>query len=292
MQNWQLAAEALFSGLMMSNVPNFSDELNWLKSKGHSSIEGTLTNASTGVGDSVLAVAIKAVNQEEKGDVFMWEQFLNRVWNAPGSLRTRVSQLDEFVAKYLIDDDSARFLFDICYTQWLSEEGAQGELSDAWLSDEEMISDRGSELLTVLMYIQEVNASGLEADLNDFVDAFLTDEDFDLQDDLGVFDVLIQQAPNLNLAYVPLIQESKAASVDTPLEGLLPGIMCFFKDPADPMQGIGPIFSARLLDQQVLPIYMCLITALKEKWCFPEHTRPNALQRTFFGANQADSSNA
>jgi hypothetical protein len=240
----------------------------------------------------VLAVAIKAVNQEEKGDVFMWEQFLNRVWNAPGSLRTRVSQLDEFVAKYLIDDDSARFLFDICYTQWLSEEGAQGELSDAWLSDEEMISDRGSELLTVLMYIQEVNASGLEADLNDFVDAFLTDEDFDLQDDLGVFDVLIQQAPNLNLAYVPLINQSKAASVDTPLEGLLPGIMCFFKDPADPMQGIGPIFSARLLDQQVLPIYMCLITALKEKWCFPEHTRPNALQRTFFGANQADSSNA
>ncbi|MFM7586821.1 MAG: hypothetical protein ACKO6M_07370, partial [Bacteroidota bacterium] len=64
MQNWQLAAEALFSGLMMSNVPNFSDELNWLKSKGHSSIEGTLMNASTGVGDSVLSVAIKAVNQE------------------------------------------------------------------------------------------------------------------------------------------------------------------------------------------------------------------------------------
>ncbi len=287
MQHWQLAAEALFSGLLMRDITPCSDESNWVRTGDFAPTTGSEFNPASVLGHSVLAVAIQAVNEEEGSVALIWDQFLLNVWNSTGSLRSRVSQLDAFSARYLMDDDSARYLFDICYTHWLSIEGAQGELSDAWLSDEEMLSDRGSELLTVLMYIQEVNASGLEADLNDFVDAFLTDEDFDLQDDLGVFEVLIQQAPYLDRPYGQLIQESIRAAVDTPLEGLLPGIMCFFKDPSDPQQGIGPIFSARRLENQVLPIYMCLTTALKASWCFPEHMRPNALQRTFYGPNQA-----
>jgi hypothetical protein len=220
--------------------------------------------------------------------VLIWDEFLNRVWNCSGALLTRVKQLDAFVARYLIHEDSARFLFDLCYTYWLSVESARGDLNEAWLSDEEMLADRGSELLTVFMYIQEVKASQLEADLNDFVDAFLTDEDFDMQDDLGVFEVLIQQAPMLELPYSQLIKENIRASADTPLEGLLPGLMCFFKDASEPGRGIESVFSARSTDRHILPVYLCLMTALRAEWCFSSHLRPTVLQSTFFATNQAD----
>lgn len=287
MQNWQLAAEALLSGLMMSHISGFPHELNWLREGSKDMLDRPPYNSGQSADQSILAVAIQAVNKEEGTVVFMHEQFLIQVWNCSGPLRNRVAKLDDFIERYILEDDSARFLFDVCYTHWLSTESVKGDLSDAWLSDEEMLADRGSELLTVLMYIQEVNASGLEADLNDFVDAFLTDEDFDMQDDLGVFEVLIQQAPGLELPYAQLIQDSFKASIGTPLEALLPGLMCFFKDAGEPIHGIGPVFSARSVDKHLLPVYMCLMTALKSEWCFPEHLRPNSLQRTFFGSEQA-----
>jgi len=288
MKNWELAAEALFSGFLLSEVPTFADESVWLKTA-HLSDEGAGRSIHSDLmAHSVLAVAIKALDQEAEAPVLIWNEFLNRVWNCSGSLRTRVEELDSFVARFLIHDDPARFLFDVCYTYWLSVESARGDLSEAWLSDEEMLADRGSELLTVLMYIQEVNASQLEADLNDFVDAFLTDEDFDLQDDLGVFEVLIQQAPTLDLSYAQLIRESIRASDDSPLQGLLPGLMCFFKDPGDPNRGIEPVFSARSSDRNLLPVYLCLMTALRSEWCFSPHLRPAMLQSIFFATNQAD----
>ncbi|MBM3917934.1 MAG: hypothetical protein FJ344_00310 [Sphingomonadales bacterium] len=286
MQTWKLAAEALFSGFLLSNTPIFANESNWIRtgclpdSAADSSVRpGIISN-------SAIAVAIDAAGKKEGASLSIWDEFLDQVWNCPGQLRARVAQLDGFVDRYLIDEESAHFLFDVSYTYWLSEECAKGDLNEVWLADEEMLVDRGSELLTVLMYLQEVNASGLEADLNDFVDAFLTDEDFDLQDDLAVFEVLIQQSSSMAFPYPRLIRESLNVSVGTPLDGLLPGLMCFFKDPADPMHGMGYVFSARLVDKHILPVYMCLMAALKSEWCFPQHLRPNSVQSLFFGLIQ------
>jgi len=333
MQTWQMAAEALFSGLLLSNTPPFEDEQAWVMTGIRPKTDFPRIPPSDAARTSVLAAAIRAVagereakglpsatdGEKDKGEPimsggpttsgvvvdygepaamggpsttdgaaagrtpFLWDEFLVRVWNCEGNLRTRVAQLDSFLDRYVIDELTSCFIFDVCYTHWLSAESALGELSEAWLADEEMIADRGSELLTVLMYLQEVAASGLEPDLNDFVDAFLTDEDFDLQDDLGVFEVLIQQSDTLQYPYPRLIRESSAAATGTPLEGMLAGLLCFFKEPSDPSAGLGSVFGARLSDAHALPVFMCLAAASKSAWCFPKHLRPNLVQSHFFG---------
>ncbi|MBA4303916.1 MAG: hypothetical protein C0424_06800 [Sphingobacteriaceae bacterium] len=127
------------------------------------------------------------------------------------------------------------YIFDLLYISWLSWQESQG--NDDWMDSpewqrlEEKLAERGTEMLTMLMYLQEVVDSELKANLDDFLEEFLIDEEMDFQEDLEVYEEVIENRPWLDLTYAEMVSNAEQLEEQTAIPELFTPLFCFFKSP-------------------------------------------------------------
>src|SRR6202000_1546800 len=104
-----------------------------------------------------------------------------------------------------------------------------------WEDIEEQTLDRGTELLNLLLYLNECEDENIEPELEDYLKEFLLVDEDEFQDEYRIYEPIIA---NQILMESPVAEISKVAAglpEDSELKELFYPIMCYFQntDPSD-----------------------------------------------------------
>jgi NTP pyrophosphatase (non-canonical NTP hydrolase) len=166
---------------------------------------------------------------DEFGDVFASdEDFLGKV-----------ALLDEVFDENPQIEDLREVFFDLLMINFFSADVKKLEEdyldTPEWESIEEETLDRGTELLNLLLYLNECEDEEIEPELEDYLKEFLLVDEDEFQDEYRIDEPIIA---NQILVESPVAEISKiAASLpeDSELKELFYPVMCFFQniDPTD-----------------------------------------------------------
>jgi hypothetical protein len=161
----------------------------------------------------------------------------------------------------------AEYLFDLFYISWLSwQEDAGNEDwmdSDEWQRMEDKLAERGTEMLNMMMYLQEVRDTGIKANLDDFIEQYLGDDELDFQDDIEVYEEVIANRNWLDLPYHQMVAQAEAMEDDTAIPELFTPLFCFFKSPEKAQINLLATLSAGGNVKRNLPVVLCLLAFYK-----------------------------
>ena len=145
----------------------------------------------------------------------------------------KIKALDTEVAKLQIPDDIGELLFDILLFNFFSEDsqrlGEQFFESKDWQKIEDSIIDRGTELMNILLYLQECKDSGIKVTLDDYLDEYLIGEDELDKDELEVYEAIIKNRDEIVTSDSQTMIELANCNLDSPLGDQLLPILLFFE---------------------------------------------------------------
>ncbi|MCB9252872.1 MAG: hypothetical protein H6605_10420 [Flavobacteriales bacterium] len=145
----------------------------------------------------------------------------------------KVQLLDAYLKKQAIPENTRELLFDILLYNFFSEDSERLEESffesKSWDKIENAILDRGTELLNLMLYLQECKDSGIKADLDDYLDEYLTaDEEFE-NEEFEVYEDIIKNRDVIADGNVHTMLEIAAKNSDSELGDQLLPILLFFE---------------------------------------------------------------
>lgn len=158
-----------------------------------------------------------------------------------GELVTAFSQMDSFEVKLAAVDAAfdahptfeplREFCFDLLMVNFFAADsirlGADYLESAEWAEIEESILDRGTELLNLLLYINECKEADAELSLDDFLKEFLLTDDDLYQDEHVIYEAIIKNQ-NLVDGEIKDIVESAAQVDDEDIQEIYVPLMVFF----------------------------------------------------------------
>lgn len=145
-----------------------------------------------------------------------------------------LTEFDNLFVKHPAFKIHKEYFFDIFFVHALSlqeEEGEDFMESPEWLKVEAKLENRGTELLNILMYLREVQESELRANLDDFLNEFVLDDEFDYQDDAEVYEEVISNKNWIELTYSEMVRNCESLEDETAIPEIFTPLFCFFKSP-------------------------------------------------------------
>lgn len=242
------AAEGLFTGIRLAHLP-FVNELVAKKPEDilHA-LEAALPDREDAATRHMLTEAFQAYQ-----DLLVSEEELGQ----------RLKALDQLVAANTALAAYKEYFFDLLYVAWLSAQQEVGNEdwmdTPEWQQMEDKLAERGTEMLSMLMYLQEVRDSGLKATLDDFIDGYLGDDELEFQDDLEVYEEVITNREWLDLTYVEMVQYAEAMEEETAIPELFTPLFCFFKSPEKVQINILATLGAGGNLKRNLPVTICML---------------------------------
>lgn len=150
----------------------------------------------------------------------------------------RYKQLGAWFGSHPQMEDLEDVAFDLLMVQFLAGEPHPENYfeSQEWERLEEKTLDKGSEMLTLLLYTSEAIEEDAEISLRDFLDEFLLVGDDGLQDDYRIFESLIvnEGLTEANLESIREVQ--KTVKVDTGLQPYFVPMILFFQYAEDTLE--------------------------------------------------------
>jgi hypothetical protein len=214
------AATGLFSGIRLAQIPNIDQVKGKKPEEVLVFLETALQKQHGGSSEQEIQTA--------------FSQYTDLMAQTDDLMRD-MKALDAIVQKSASLVMYKEYLFDLLYVAWLSKQEEEGQEdwmeSPEWLRIEDQVSERGTEMLHMLMYLQEVRDSEMKATLDDFIEGYLTDDELEFQDDLEVYEELIANRDWLDLTYVEMVAKTEAIEEETALPELFTPLFCFFKSP-------------------------------------------------------------
>jgi hypothetical protein len=161
------------------------------------------------------------------------------VFSSGEDFMTKVGMMDEVFDDYPQLEALREVFFDLLLINFFSEDIKKLEedyLDTAeWEAIEEETLDRGTELLNLLLYLNECEDEEIEPELEDYLKEFLLVDEDEFQDEYRIYEPIIA---NQVLMESPVAEISKVAASlpdDSELKELFYPIMCYFQniDPSD-----------------------------------------------------------
>lgn len=102
--------------------------------------------------------------------------------------------------------------------------------SPAWEKIEEKTLDRGTELLNVLLYLNECDDEEIEPGLEDYLKEFLLVEDDEFQDEHRIYEEVIANQALMESSVEEIGKVARSIPEDSEIKELFYPVMCFFHD--------------------------------------------------------------
>jgi hypothetical protein len=147
---------------------------------------------------------------------------------------TKVDLLDEIFDNHPQLDSLREVFFDLLMINFFSADVKKLEEdyldTPEWEDIEEQTLDRGTELLNLLLYLNECEDEGIEPELEDYLKEFLLVDEDEFQDEYRIYEPVIAHQVLMDS---PVEEISKVASKlpeDSELKELFFPMMCFFQN--------------------------------------------------------------
>ncbi len=166
----------------------------------------------------------KAINNE-----------LVKVFSADEDFLAKVDLLDAAFDNYPQLEELREVFFDLLLMNFFSADVIKLEEdyldSPEWEQIEDDTLDRGTELLNVLLYLNECEDEDIEPELEDFLKEFLLVDEDEFQDEHRIYEDMIANQILMESSIEEIAKVAKSVDEESELKDLFYPIMCFFYDP-------------------------------------------------------------
>ena len=185
------------------------------------------------VGSAVTA-ALSAFSQYNSFDAIKLESNFHEVLSSPIDFLSKVDLLDKVFDNNPKVEALREVFFDLLLINFFSEDVKKLEddylETKEWEKIEEETLDRGTELLNVLLYLNECADEDIEPELEDYLKEFLLVDEDEFQDEHRIYEPVIE---NQILMESPVSEIAKVAGKlpeDSELKEVFYPMMCFFQN--------------------------------------------------------------
>ena len=183
---------------------------------------------------SALAQFASVNNQDQEA----FSQVLVSVFSADKVYLEKVAAMDAAFDDQPMFEPLRELFFDLLLINFFNEDVRKLEEdyleSPEWEQIEEQTIDRGTELLNVLLYLQECQDEAIEPELSDFLREFLLVDEDEFQDEHRIYEVVIANQILVESSLKEVARVSSTVPEDSELKELFYPIIGFFRDP-DPV---------------------------------------------------------
>jgi len=157
---------------------------------------------------------------------------INELLLSDDPFKKKVDILDSIIKEHNIKEDIGELMFDVLLYNFFSEDSQRlGESffeSKEWEKMEDSIIERGTELLNILLYLQECKDSEIRYSIDDYLDEYLmTEEDLD-QEEHEVYEAVIKNRETIAEGDLQTMVEISNNNPDSELgDQLLPFLLFF-----------------------------------------------------------------
>jgi len=184
---------------------------------------------------NAIEAAIKALSAYGKADSAKLIPQLEEAFSLEMDFLAKVDALDKTVDDNPELEGLREVLFDLLMINFFSADVKKLEEdyldSKEWEDIEEDTLDRGTEMLNLLLYLNECADEDIEPELDDYLKEFLLVDEDEFQDEYRIYEPVIA---NQILMESPLNEIAKAADKlddDSELKEIFYPMMCFFQNP-------------------------------------------------------------
>lgn len=180
------------------------------------------------------AIAARGANAPAGADALSagFHQLLER----QAGFLEKVKELDQLFDQNMAFHELREYAFDLLMVNFLAAESLLMDDdyldSQEWLQIEDATIDRGSELLNILLYINEAMEEEVEISVDDFLREFLLVDDDQFQSEYHIYEDLIQNQALVDADLPEMIKSWKSISPESELKDLLIPLLLFFSEPA------------------------------------------------------------
>ncbi len=147
----------------------------------------------------------------------------------------KVEEFDEAFDQYPAFEDLREVFFDLLMINFFANDIKKLEEdyleSDEWANIEEETIDRGTELLNLLLYINECHDEQITPELGDFLKEFLLVEEDEFQDEFHIYEDLISNQQLVESSVEDICGHAGMIELGEEMEELFVPFMVFFHQP-------------------------------------------------------------
>lgn len=173
-------------------------------------------------------------------DSIKLEEGLIEVFSKDLGFLEKVEEFDEVFDEYPAFEELREVFFDLLMINFFANDVKKLEEdyleSDEWADIEEETIDRGTELLNLLLYINECHDERIKPELGDFLKEFLLVEEDEFQDEFHIYEDLISNQQLVESSVEDICSHVGMIDLGEEMEELFIPFMCFFHQPKESEQ--------------------------------------------------------
>lgn len=160
---------------------------------------------------------------------------LVETFEAEDHFMAKVAKFDEAFDQHPKFEELREIYFDLLMINFFTSDVVKLEEdyleSKEWEEIEDETIDRGTELLNLLLYINECHDEQIKPDLDDFLKEFLLVEEDEFQDEFSIYEDLITNQQLAETSIQEICENSKILDLAEEMEELFVPFMSFFLQP-------------------------------------------------------------
>ncbi|WP_374951154.1 hypothetical protein [Mucilaginibacter sp.] len=188
---------------------------------------------------SAITRSLQSFSQYGDYDATAINSKFDEVFSSDDDFLTKVDLLDAIFDENPQVDELREVFFDLLMINFFSEDVKKLEddylETPEWEAIEEDTIDRGTELLNVLLYLNECQDEDIEPELEDFLKEFLLVDEDEFQDEYRIYEPVITNQILIESPVSEIRKVAEKVDEESELRELFYPIMCFFQNP-DPGQ--------------------------------------------------------
>jgi hypothetical protein len=157
------------------------------------------------------------------------------VFEADDHFMAKVAKFDEVFNEYPKFDELREVYFDLLMINFFTSDVNKLEAdyldSKEWEDIEDQTIDRGTELLNLLLYINECHDEQIKPGLEDFLKEFLLVDEDEFQDEFNIYEDLISNQQLAESSVEDICNNAKLMDLGEEMEELFVTFMVFFLQP-------------------------------------------------------------
>ena len=189
--------------------------------------------------ETAIEAALEAFSKYSSFDATPFTEVLGEVFDSEEDFMSKVAMLDEVIDDYPKLEALREVFFDLLLINFFSADVKKLEEdyldTPEWEAIEEETLDRGTELLNLLLYLNECEDEDIEPGLEDYLKEFLLVDEDEFQDEYRIYEPVIAHQILMDSPVSEIHIVGANLSEDSELKELFYPIMCFFQntDPSD-----------------------------------------------------------
>lgn len=197
-----------------------------------------------------LIASLTKFAEKSGEDAALLQESLITLFSKEIGFLEKVAEFDAAFDEYPAFEELREVFFDLLMINFFANDVKKLEEdyleTDEWANIEEETIDRGTELLNLLLYINECHDEQIKPELDDFLKEFLLVEEDEFQDEFDIYEDLISNQNLVEASIEDICSHAGMIDLGEEMEELFVPFMAFFHEPRGTAKSVAELeeFSA------------------------------------------------